>query len=306
MKTPHLLSTAVGLALLASATCAGAATPVNETRPLDPRGLVQVENVKGLIEVRAWDRPEVRIEGSLGEGVEKLEIEGSGNRLRIRVRYPTRNGVLDFAGGRRSGPSTLRLMVPLRADLDLAAVSADVVAWGVAPASMKVQNVSGNTRVAAAPDALDVDTVSGDLDLTVNRGTVDAQSVSGNIRLSGRLGEEIGVESVSGDIDVRVLDTAVRRLEGSSVSGDMQVRMALAPRARVRLESVSGDVQLALPSATSAEVRAESFSGNLRAPGATVERPRHGPGATLRHRYGDGDAEVSIETFSGDAAVRLD
>lgn len=307
MKNTYCLAAALGLALATAAGTAPAATPILESRSLDARGRVEVENIKGLIEVRAWDRAEVKIEGSLGEGVEKLEIEGDRNRLRVRVRYPSRNGVLDFGNkGRRSEPTTLRLMVPLRADLDLSAVSADIVAWGVAPSRMNVQNVSGDTRIAGAPDDLDVNTVSGDLDLTINRGNVDAETVSGDIRISGRLGEEIAVQSVSGDVEVRVLDTAVRRLEGSSVSGDMDVRMALAPRSRVRLESVSGDVVLALPRASSAEVRAESFSGTLQAPGATVERPRHGPGSTLRQRYGSGDAEVSIETFSGDAAVRFD
>ena len=65
---------------------------------------------------------------------------------------------------------------------------------------------------------------------------VDAETVSGDIRISGRLGEEIAVQSVSGDVEVRVLDTAVRRLEGSSVSGDMDVRMALAPRSQASTE----------------------------------------------------------------------
>ena len=65
-------------------------------------------------------------------------------------------------------------------------------------------------------------------------------------------------------------------------------------------------MQLRLPRNVSADVRAESFSGTLRAPGATIERPEHGPGSNFRQRYGGGDADVSIETFSGDADVHLD
>ena len=38
-----------------------AATPINQSRPLDPRGRVEIENMKGTIEVRAWDRAEVKI-----------------------------------------------------------------------------------------------------------------------------------------------------------------------------------------------------------------------------------------------------
>ena len=56
-----------------------AATPINETRPLSPTGEVEIENLKGRIDVRVWDRPEVKIEGSLGDGVERLAIEGDFN-----------------------------------------------------------------------------------------------------------------------------------------------------------------------------------------------------------------------------------
>lgn len=302
---PRILVAAVLAALVPLAV--QAATPVNETRPLDARGRVEVENLKGSIEVRAWERNEVRIEGVLGDGVEKLEIDGGGKRLQVKVKYPSRSGLLGFGSGKhRAGGSTLRLMVPLRADLDLAGVAADITAWGVAPASLKIENVSGRTTVAGAPGEVEVDTVSGDVELTVNHAKVDVESVSGDIRIGGRLGGEVAIESVSGDIDLHAIDSALQRLEGSSVSGDMRLDTALAPRARVRLESVSGDVRLSLPRGTSAEVRAESFSGNLRAPGATVQRPTHGPGSSLRQRYGNGDAEVSIETFSGDADVRMD
>lgn len=302
MKTPMLLAATFAVALLPAA--AQAARPIDETRPLDARGTVLVENIKGRIEVRAWNRNEVRIEGMLGDGVEKLEIEGGGNRLHVRVKYPARRGLL--GGDRRSGPTTLRLMVPLQADLDLQAVAADVLAWGVAPASLKVENVSGNTTVAGAPLEVEIDTVSGDVDLTVNRASVQAESVSGNIRIAGRLGPEVDVETVSGDIELRAGQARLERIEGASVSGDMRLQAALSPRARVQLESVSGDIALTLPRGTSAELRAESFSGSLRATGATVERPRHGPGSSLRQRYGAGEADVSIETFSGDADVRMD
>lgn len=298
---------AVALALGLVSTAASAATPIDQTRPLDPRGRVEIENPKGRIEVRAWNRAEVRIEGSLGAGVEKLDIDQDGDALRISVRYPDRDGLSRLLGGnRRTEPTTLRIMVPQRADLDISSVSADVLAWGVSPSSLSIDNVSGSTTVAAAADDVEVNSVSGDVDLTINRANVEVDSVSGSIRLSGRLGREVAVESVSGRVEVQVLDTPVERFEGNSVSGDMDIRTALAPHARMELETVSGDVRLHLPRSLSAEVRGESFSGTLRAPGATIERPDHGPGSSFRQRYGSGDANVSIETFSGDADISLD
>jgi hypothetical protein len=294
------------LAVLASAPLL-AATPINESRPLDPRGRVEIENLKGRIEVRAWDRPEVKIEGSLGQGVEKLEIDGDRRRLVVRVKYPNRGSGLGFlVGGDKTEPTELRLMVPLEADLEIDSVSAAVDVTGVASHELAIDSVSGDVVVAAAPREANIDSVSGDLTLTLNRANVSVESVSGDVHLRGRLGNEIKVETVSGRIDVGVRGTAVRELSGTTVSGDMRIGTALAGNGRINLESVSGDIDLSLPRNVSASVRGESFSGDLRAPDATIVRPRHGPGSNFEHRYGNGSGEVSIETFSGDARLQLE
>lgn len=296
----------LGLAMLAS-TPLLAATPINQSRPLDPRGRVEIENLKGRIEVRAWDRPEVKIEGSLGEGVEKLEIDGDRARLVIRVKYPNRGSGLGFlVGGDKSEPTELRLMVPLEADLEIDSVSAEVDVSGVASRELSIESVSGDVIVAAAPREANIDSVSGDLALTLNRADVSVESVSGDVRLRGRLGNEVSVETVSGQIDVAVLDTAVRELSSATVSGDMRIDTALAGNGQIRLESVSGDIDLSLPRNVSASVRGESFSGDLRAPEANISRPKHGPGSSFEHRYGSGSGDVSMETFSGDARLQLD
>ena len=55
-----MIRTALFSLALVAALPAIAATPIDETRPLDADGRLQVENLKGLIEVRAWDRPRRR------------------------------------------------------------------------------------------------------------------------------------------------------------------------------------------------------------------------------------------------------
>lgn len=257
----------------------------NQSRPLDPRGRIEIENLKGRIEVRAWDRPEVKIEGSLGDDVEKLEIDGDRQHLVIRVKYPDRGSGLGFlVGGDRSEPTKLRLMVPLEADLDIDSVAADIDVSGVAPGELQIDSVSGDVVVAAAPREAEIDSVSvsGDLTLTLNRANVSVDSVSGDVVLRGRLGAKVDVETVSGRIDVAVRDTAVRELSGATVSGDLRIATALDGNGRIKLESVSGDIDLNLPRDVSASVRGESFSGDLRAADATIVRPKHGTGLNLR------------------------
>lgn len=293
--------TSLLLLSLVMACPALAGTPINESHRLDPRGRVDISNVKGRIQVRTWDRPEVKITGTLGTGVEKLEIDGGGEHLNVSVRYPNGNGW----GENRSEPTDLQLIVPLRADLDIEAVSADVDVEGVAAGSLSIESVSGQVVAIGAPRSADISSVSGDVRLTLNSPEVDAQTVSGSLTLNGRLSGEVTVESVSGNVNVSVRDERLRELKANTVSGNLRASTGVAPKAEFHMETVSGNVLLIVPSNLSAEVRGETFSGDLRAPGVKIER-KVGPGASFQTRYGSGDGDISLETFSGNAELRFE
>ncbi|MEL1263590.1 DUF4097 family beta strand repeat-containing protein [Pseudoxanthomonas putridarboris] len=299
MRTTIAFSLLLGSALLASPALAQ--TAIDETRPLDPRGRVDINNIKGRIEVRGWERDEVKITGTLGKGVERLQVDGGGPHLSVEVRYPKSGGW----GGNQSGPTELVLMVPLRADLDIESVAADVHVTGMASNELSISSVSGSVVAAAAPRKADVETVSGSAHLTLNSADVDVQTVSGNIVLRGRLNGDISTETVSGRIEVTVNGEQVRDLSTSTVSGRAEVSTALAPGGEISMESVSGDLLLRLPANVSAQVRGETFSGGLKATGVTIEK-RSGAGRSFNTRYGDGRGRVKLETFSGSAEVRVE
>ncbi|GAB3102367.1 DUF4097 family beta strand repeat-containing protein [Lysobacter terrae] len=304
----RLLILLIAGVLAAPSLCgsAQAATPINETRPLDARGHVTIDNLKGSIEVRAWDRREVRIEGNLGQGVEKLEITGDAQHLSVKVKYPKTGGLGFFSGSDKSEPSQLQLMVPLQADLDIDAVSADVDVNGMASGELLIDSVSGDINVVGAPREATIDSVSGDIKLILNSAKVSTENVSGDIELRGRLSGDVHVETVSGDINVAGHESSLRKLSGNTVSGDLTVGTGLAPGGRIGLESVSGNLTLRVPANLSAQVQGKSFSGELVAPDAQISRPKHGPGASFEHRYGNGDGEITIESFSGDARLQFD
>ena len=44
--------------------------------------------IKGRIEVRTWDRAEIRIAGTRGDGTKALLVEGDASDLRVRIEYP--------------------------------------------------------------------------------------------------------------------------------------------------------------------------------------------------------------------------
>lgn len=286
------------LLLAAPPLAALASTPINETRPLDPDGKVEIANLKGSIQVRTWDKPQVRITGSLGRGVEKLEIGAGGSELEIKVRYPRQ-------ASDASEPTDLVVDVPTLASLEIDGVAVGISVIGTAGRSLEIRSVSGDVTVAGAPRKADIESVSGDLELTLNSGDVEMNSVSGSVRLRGRLDGEIGAETVSGNITVDSRGERLRQVSSSSVSGNSTLKVGLAEGGSIKVESVSGNIKVVTPKTLSATVNAESFSGHLRAPGATIEKPRFGPGSSFEHRYGAGSGEIRMETFSGSAELLL-
>lgn len=278
-----------------------AGTPIDQTRPLDADGRVQIDNTKGRITVRTWSRNEVRVTGELGEGVEKLAVEGDRRNLNLRVVYPEGRW---WGGDGAAEPSEIEVTLPVKAEVSVDGVSAEIEIHGVGGRHLEVDNVSGDVSVTARPDQAGFDNVSGDLTLQLDSRKVEVDNVSGDVALAGRLNGEISIEAVSGSVTLRA--GTLERLTASTVSGDVDLHATLAPGGRIQAETLSGDLSLVLPKATSARLNIETFSGDIHSDTGRVVEPEHGPGATLETRLGDGDGQVRLESFSGDVQLRIE
>lgn len=280
-----------------------AGSPIDETRPLAPDGRVSVENLKGEIVVRTWDRPEVRVTGTLGEGVERFSVDGSENSLSIEVKYPS-NGGGWFGGGNKSEPSLVEVHMPAGASLVVDAVSARIDIAGLRGSSLSVDSVSGGVRVrdSRVDEAL-FDNVSGDIDAELASADTRIDTVSGDVRLEGDITGELLLDTVSGQSELRVGE--VKRVVMDTVSGDIALEGRLAPGGRIGADSVSGSLRLRLPADTSANLAVETFSGGISSPVGQVQTERYGPGKRLQARLGAGEGEIRVDAFSGDVRVEL-
>ena len=185
--------------LLACGSALGAGTPIEQHRAVNADARIDISNVKGAVNVTAWDKAEVAISGTLGEGAKGLAIEGGGDHLSIKVQAPDHQGWFSWGADARMGDTVLDLKVPRSAALKIEVVSADVNVTGVAGRSLDVHSVSGKLRLDSGADEVEIDTVSGNIDLSGRATQGHLQTVSGNIRTRG-LGGQLKFESVSGDI----------------------------------------------------------------------------------------------------------
>lgn len=294
------LATAILLCLALPAV--QAATPFDETRPLNPDAEVALDNVAGRIIVTTWDKAEIHITGRRGEGTEGLLIEGDARNLKVRIQYPE-NGGGWFGWGRDAQESELRVTLPAGVSLDVDSVSAEVDVRGLSGRELRIDSVSGDVMLEATAGEVHVESVSGDQRLKLTSNEVHAESVSGEIDVDGAIGDRVQLEAVSGAL--RLDSTgAARQVSAGVVSGEISLRTALQPGGRISAESLSGDLEVILPKGSSAKLEASSFTGTIRSEAGTVETEEHGPGSSLSTTLGSGDGRIELETFSGDLTVR--
>jgi DUF4097 and DUF4098 domain-containing protein YvlB len=289
------------LLLLAVSGAAAAGSPINETRSVNADARIDVSNIKGDVTVSGWDKNEVAITGSLGDGAKHLSIDGSGSHLTIKVEPPDKQGWFSWGAESRMGDTVLDLKVPRNAEMKIEVVSADVALSGVAGRSLDVNSVSGKLRLDTDAKEVEIDSVSGNIDLTGKAERGHLETVSGNVRARGLAGT-IKFETVSGDIDAENGD--YREISAGTVSGDINLRGKPNKDARIDVETMSGDVHLYLPSDLSAHLRVTTFSGSIRSDFGKVKEEDHGPGSSLDATMGAGDSRVNLQTFSGDVEVR--
>jgi DUF4097 and DUF4098 domain-containing protein YvlB len=296
MTAPRILT--LILSLWIGSTLAD--TPIQLHHDASPTARITIGNVSGTVTVTAWDRNDVQVGGTLGDGARPLAIEGDREHLVIKVQAE-HGGWFHWAGNRDMRPSALDVHVPRAASLEVSVVSAPLVIDSLAGGDITVESVSGRARINAQTPKLKVDSVSGNIELAGHADQASLQTVSGDM-LAPTLGGDTALQTVSGRIQAH--GGPWHRLSVSTVSGDVQINGALAPNGKIEIDSMSGNVQLQLPQQSSATLHASTFSGDLRSDFGTPARQPHGPGSSLEVRLGDGRGRISIETFSGDLRIR--
>jgi len=282
-------------ALLLLPSLALAGTRVDERHTLASGGRIELSNVAGKVTVRGWDRNEVQLTGSLGDGLQ-LRQEKSANRVRWEVEYPRRH---------TSGTATLVLNVPRASELLLSTVSADQHISGIDVRRLQADTVSGSLTAAGRSGDSKLNTVSGNVIAKLQTPRLDVNTVSGRIDAGGGVSGDIGAQTVSGRVGVDA--GRVQRLAVETVSGSIDLSTSgLAPGGRINVESVSASVNLRLPVKVSAQLSVNSFAGSINSDAGTVERPRYGPGSSLDTKLGGGDGDIRIQSHSGSVRVSLD
>ncbi|HTL19622.1 MAG TPA: DUF4097 family beta strand repeat-containing protein [Steroidobacteraceae bacterium] len=283
------------LPLLAGTTATASSDKTFDRQvPAQPRGVVEISNVSGSIEVSGWERNEVSVHAELDAGVERVDVSSDGSRTTIKVVLPHVSSQGDEA--------RLQVKIPKASELNISAVNAEVISNGVLGVQ-RVNAVSGN--ITAELDGADVElkTVSGDLRLKGHGlpARLHLSTVSGNVQLE-RGGGDVEVSTVNGTLSLS-LDSA-RSVHARTTAGDVRLEGKLARGATLEATTVNGDVNVRASAEGGYGYEVSSFTGDITdCFNASAEHSKYGPGSRLEGTRGEGAGHVRLKTMSGDVQL---
>jgi hypothetical protein len=243
----------------------------------------------GAIDIRGWDRPEVRVEvekrGSDKALLDQIEVvaEQKGNQITLEARRPSSKkyafGMLESV--KRSAKLTASV-----------------------PAGSNLTLVTGDGNIT-------IERVKGRIELRTGDGTINGLDISGDI--SARTDDgNVRMESIDGRCDIVTGDGSITiggRLDLLRArTGDGALTMKIQPASKVTetwsLQTDDGNIVLYLPENLDADVDAETSSGSAKAESALLskadlDRERH----TLRGTLGNGGQMMRLR--SGDGSIIL-
>jgi Toastrack DUF4097 len=242
----------------------------------------------GTIEIRSWDRPEVRVvierKGQTRDEVEAIEIkaEQTGNKILVEARRPTgREHRIGF--GWHVG-RTVKLVADVPRTTNLLARSGDgsIVAEAI-EGRLELRTGDGNVTATDLKGQLRVHTGDGNVKVANVEGSAELDTGDGGITLDGRLS---ALHARSGDGRIHVTART-----GSSMADDWDVTTG------------DGVIDVELPDGFDADLDAHSGDGPVNMEGVVLASGSDIRRDTVRGKIGRGGPKFKIR--SGDGRIRL-
>ena len=303
----------IAIALLSiSSSFVFAGEQIDKTLSVLDNGKVIIENQRGDVQIKGWDKSEVQVTGELDDKALGYEFESSGNRTIFKVKMPRKMRSWNSGEG-----SKLVIHVPLNSDLNFEGVNVNVDVSEVEGGSdietvngqisahkltgkINLSTVNGGIRTKDLGGKIHYETVNGDIHDTNSQGRLRFDAVNGDIATKTKA-EDIRIENVNGEIDLNA--DSIQRLDISTVNGQLDLSIpSFLNNARVQIETVSGNVELNLSKTASAKFEIESHAGGRIKNSLTndkVNKPKYGPSSSLEFEMSGGKADIEIDTISG-------
>ena len=243
---------------------------IERSMPVDPHATITVCVQSGAINVRAWDKHEVRVRSTDAEVLEFRRIDKQYKEKDKQKQTPTplppatRVDVMVMDSSDKTGAkgdcqavADVELEVPPGATVQAQTRDGDIQITGVLAAYAGSQN--GNILIERASKLVEAGSVGGDIELRDSSGRINLSSAGGAVAVTNVKAaspdDTFEVGTVSGDIQLDHVTSS--NLIAKTVNGTVTMVGALARSGQYGFTTLSGDVILHLPSDASFKITAK-------------------------------------------------
>ena len=249
----------------------------------EPR--VSVNNLKGHVLVRGWDKAQVHVVYSVDSPRVEVDSEilpdtGPADKIRFYTHLLDSN----LPSSQQGADYTLD--VPLGASLEIRNPQGKIVVEGM-QADASIQSVGGAISIRDYSGHLSVRSIAGDIDIVRPSGSAEVVSITGNLHF---------------------VSPSTTRLHGSTTSGSITYEGDLADRGDYILSTYSGDLDVICPSGASYELSARTQKGKVT--NSMAMSHRREPASSRDHAnsllgtHNAGRATLELTSFSGNIRIR--
>jgi hypothetical protein len=295
----------------------------DRTVPLTKDGDVELRNISGDVEIKTWNRAEVKIDAlkvskattkeKARENADKVKIvvTTENDLVRVETEYPEKaknihvsiTYILTVPKGASPSVNTVSgniNIADIDGDVKASAVSGEVK-LGSMGGNVRAKSVSGSVVLEGAANGATCDVVSGTIKVSNVTGDVSVKGVSGSIELTDIRGD-VTANTTSGKIYMKNL-TDADRVKAKILSGDMRYEGDIKESGVYEFQSHSGDVTLIIPANAAFDLEAKTFSGSI---DSDFEITISGKMSkrSIRGKVNGGGADIELQTFSGDVKLR--
>lgn len=249
----------------------------------EPR--VSLNNLKGHVLVRGWDKAEVHLVYTVASPRVEVDSEilpagGPADKVRLDTH------LLDSALAADDQVVDYVLDVPVGTSLEIRNPQGKILVQGM-QADASLQSVGANISIRDYSGRLLVHSVAGDIEVIRPSGSVEAYTITGSLHF---------------------VSPSTSRLHGSTTSGNIVFEGDFMERGDYILSAYSGNVDILCPSAASFELNAKTLKGKVINTMPMTHRHESasslGTSNSLMGTHNTGRANLEVTSFSGSIHIR--
>ncbi len=276
-----ILAIAAALALAPLALWAAGPAQVEKTIDTTTDPEISMNNMRGQVVVRGWNRSQVRAFCNILSPRVEIETEAMPKTGKAeRVHLTARATDASVSGADETADCTLD--IPAAASLEIRNRQGAIQIEKVEGQHARVESTDGKITASDVTGHLVARSLGGDIEIIRPSGRVEAYSITGNITFTA---------------------PTSKALRGNTNSGRIVYHGDFMPAGEYILSSYSGDIELALPPSASFDLYAKTVNGKVDNTFSLKPKRRSAPsypsGNSLLGTHSTGNASVELTSFSG-------